>query len=267
MISEAHDFKAESDNLAAILADLEDAQFDKVTLFKAWTINDVIGHLHLWNHAADLTLADPDKFTSFITSAVQKLMAGISHRDIQTEWFGGKSGRVLYDEWCAAYPRLADRYQNADPEHRVKWAGPDMSVRSCIIARQMETWAHAQAVFDLLGLTRKNSDRLKNVAHIGVTTYSWSYKVNGLDPVLPKPYVRLTAPSGAVWEWNDPQKDNQVSGSAEEFCQIVTQTRNVGDTNLTTVGDAARKWMEIAQCFAGAAETPPAAGERFKTKD
>jgi len=51
-----------------------------------------------------------------------------------------------------------------------------MSVRSCIIARQMETWAHAQAIFDVLGQTRTDADRLKNVAHIGVTTYSWSFK-------------------------------------------------------------------------------------------
>jgi len=29
-------------------------------------------------------------------------------------------------------------------------------------------------------------------------------------------------------------------------------------------GETARKWMEIAQCFAGGAETPPAKGVRQK---
>ena len=139
-----------------------------------------------------------------------------------------------------------------------------MSVRSCIIARQMEHWAHAQAIYDVLGQTRINGSRLRNVAHIGVTTYSWSFRVNGRPPPKPKPYVRLTAPGGHIWEWNDPQDDNAVIGEAAEFCQVVTQCRNIGDTALQTRGDAARQWMSIAQCFAGGAETPPAQGLRQK---
>ena len=141
-----------------------------------------------------------------------------------------------------------------------------MSVRSCIIARQMETWAHAQAIFDVLGQDRVDADRLKNVAHIGVTTYSWSFKVKGFEPMLPKPHIRLTAPSGAIWEWNEPQEDNKVEGSATEFSQVVTQCRNIDDTSLKMTGAAANKWMDIAQCFAGGPETPPAKGQRHKTK-
>ncbi len=65
-----------------------------------------------------------------------------------------------------------------------------------------------------------------------------------------------------MWEWNDPQQDNLVRGSAVEFAQVVTQTRNIDDTALETVGGTARQWMEIAQCFAGGPETPPAKGVR-----
>ena len=141
-----------------------------------------------------------------------------------------------------------------------------MTARSCIIARQMEAWAHAQAVYDILGKTRVDADRLKNVAHIGVTTYSWSFKVKGQAPMLPKPYVRLTAPSGDIWEWNEPQNDNRVEGSATEFSQVVTQCRNIADTSLTLTGEAATTWMGMAQCFAGSPEAPPPAGTRFKKK-
>ena len=128
----------------------------------------------------------------------------------------------------------------------------------------MEHWSHAQAIFDVLGLDRQNGDRLKNVVHIGVTTYSWSFRVRGLEPILPKPYIRLTAPSGVIWEWNNPQDDNKVEGRAEGFAQVVTQCRNIADTSLVTTGEAAKKWMQIAQCFAGGAETPPPKGYRRK---
>jgi len=33
-----------------------------------------------------------------------------------------------------------------------------MSACSCITARQMETWAHGQAIYDELGQTRQNTD-------------------------------------------------------------------------------------------------------------
>lgn len=264
-MQEALDFKEECDAIVAILDDQPAEIFDTVTLFKDWTIKDIIGHLHLWNIAADLTLTDPNEFLVFITDKMQHLMTGNSHPELQEIVFAEKSGLEIYTDWKNYYPKMADSFASAAPERRVKWAGPDMSVKSCIIARQMETWAHAQAIFDVLGLERVDTDRLKNVAHIGVTTYSWSFKVRGDEPILPKPYVRLLAPSGATWEWNEPQTDNKVEGSATEFAQVVTQTRNIADTSLSTVGDAATIWMNNAQCFAGGAEAPPAKGVRYKT--
>jgi hypothetical protein len=53
-----------------------------------------------------------------------------------------------------------------------------------------------------------------------------------------------------------------VRGDALEFCQVVTQTRNVADTALEVVGDVATRWMSIAQCFAGGPVDPPKPGER-----
>ena len=264
-MKEANDFKAECDSIAAILDGKSEADFQTETLFKRWTVNDIVGHLHLWNIAADLTLTQPDEFTTFATKAMGGIMKGQTHPELQAEFFDGQTGLDIYKAWKEYYPAMAERFAAADPDTRVKWAGPDMSVKSCIIARQMEHWAHAQALFDIFGIDRINEDRLQNVAHIGVTTYSWSFKVRQIEPPKPKPYVRLTAPSGAIWEWNDPQDDNKIEGSATEFAQVVTQCRNIHDTKLKMTGKTAKQWMDIAQCFAGGAETPPAAGTRHKT--
>jgi len=263
-MQEAHDFKAECDSIAAILDGKSEQELHTPTLFKNWTINDIVGHLHLWNIAANQTLSEPEEFMTFMTTIMGHIATGKTHPEVQAEIFKGQTATDIYQDWKDYYPETAANYTDADPEKRLKWAGPDMSARSCIIARQMEHWAHAQAIFDVLRLDRKNEDRIKNVAHIGVTTYSWSFKVKGLQPILPKPYVKLTAPSGAVWEWNEPQSDNKVEGSAAEFAQVVTQCRNIGDTELTMIGEAATTWMEIAQCFAGGPETPPAKGIRKK---
>ena len=267
MIIEALDFKAESDAIAALLKPLQAKDYDTVTQFKDWTIFDILAHLHLWNLAALWTLTEEAKYLGIMTRAIEVFQGGQTHQDMHRGWAadnGFDTGPQLYAAWAKTYPQLAEAYHAADPERRVKWAGLEMTARSAIIARQMEGWAHAQAIYDILGQTRIDADRLKNVAHIGVTTYSWSFKVKGQAPMLPKPYVRLTAPSGAIWEWNEPQDDNKVEGSATEFCQVVTQCRNIADTSLTLIGDAATTWMDIAQCFAGSPETPPAPGTRYK---
>jgi len=267
-MQEAKDFGEECDSLAAILMDAPENDLQRITLFKDWTIEDVTGHLHMWNHAASITLESREKFQDFFKFVMERMGAGDNHPQMQRQWLDqtkkGLSGKALFEAWHSFYPKLTERYANTNPETRLAWAGPDMSAQSKIIARQMETWAHGQEVFDVLGITRVDTDRIRNIAHLGVTTYSWTFRNRGETPPKPKPYIRLNAPSGTIWEWNEPQDANQVTGNATEFCQVVTQTRNIDDTTIKMVGDSAISWMSIAQCFAGAPNEPPAKGMRHK---
>lgn len=261
-MQQAEDFRQECDALAQILEDLPHETFDRETQFKGWSINDVIGHLHMFNVASRLTLESGDAFSAFYAPVAALVGQGKSMLEAQYVWLDGLSGRALFLAWQAECMTTADLYADADPKTRVRWAGPDMSARSSITARQMETWAHGQEVFDCLGLVRTDTDRIKNIAHLGVSTFGWTFINRGETVPEPAPYVRLTAPSGATWEWNTPQDDNQVCGNAVEFCQVVTQTRNIADTELQSSGDVATRWMALAQCFAGAPNDPPAAGSR-----
>jgi uncharacterized protein (TIGR03084 family) len=77
------------------------------------------------------------------------------------------------------------------------------------------------------------------------------------------PHVRLRAPSGEIWTFGEISDDERIEGDAADFCQVVTQVRNIGDTQLRVTGSVATDWMSKAQCFAGAPETPPAPGTRF----
>ncbi len=120
----------------------------------------------------------------------------------------------------------------------------------------METWSHGQDVADALGAEWPATDRLRHVAHIGVSTRGWSYVNRG--EAVPEGDVRveLTAPSGAVWTWGSEDAENRVSGAALDFCLVATQRRHLDDVSLETTGDLARGWMEIAQAFAGPPTLP-----------
>jgi uncharacterized protein (TIGR03084 family) len=261
MFDQPNDFRAESDALYALIKDLPEERLLEPTQFKGWTIRDVIGHLHIWNQAADMSLNDEAAFNAFF-ERVGAFVATGGLRGFENAELEGISGRDLVKRWHDFYPGVADRFLDADPKQRVVWAGPSMSARSSITARLMETWAHGQEVYDTLGVERKNADRIKNIAVLGVNTFGWTHMVNKLPVPENVPYVKLTLPSGELLEFNEPDPDNMVEGTATEFCQVVTQVRNIADTQIKTTGDVAAKWMAIAQCFAGQAETPPAPGTR-----
>ena len=67
----------------------------------------------------------------------------------------------------------------------------------------------------------------------------------------------LKSPSGETWEFGPQGAEESVSGSALDFCLVVTQRRNLKDTSLEVFGSAAVKWMKIAQAFAGPATDGP----------
>lgn len=262
MLTEAGDFRDECAALYEALRDVPAERWVQPTQFKRWTYEDIVGHLTLFDHAARLTIESEARARAFFRDIRAHLDAGETLVAFTRRWTEGARGRALLERWIASARELADRYAAEDPQRRVVWGGPSMSVRSCLSARQMETWAHGQAVFDSLGRERIETDRLKNIAVIGINTFAWSFANRGLTVPPQRPNVRLTAPSGALWEWSSRGGEDVIEGPAVDFCRVVAQTRNLADTTLAVSGAVARQWMSIAQCFAGPPQPPPASGTR-----
>jgi uncharacterized protein (TIGR03084 family) len=123
-------------------------------------------------------------------------------------------------------------------------------------ARMMETWAHGLDVADALGVTRPATARLRSIAHIGVRTRDFAFTVHGLTPPADPFLVELRAPDGDTWSWGPADAAQRVTGSAEDFCFLVTQRRPRSALDVTAEGADAQKWLTIAQAFAG----PPGPG-------
>ncbi len=258
-MQQAEDFRAESEALFNLLKPVDASKFREPTQFKDWTINAVLQHLYMWNINAGLQITNEEQ--------LMKNMQGVFEHDggmrgFEADYFSGLEGSELLSAWYNDMNQTADVFAETDPKARLKWAGPDMSARSSITARLMETWAHGQEVYDHLGVIRKNEDRIQNIVVLGVNTFGWTYKCRGETPPGDMPFLELEAPSGAMWSYGEPSDSERIEGKAEEFCQVVTQCRNIADTTLIVSGPVAMDWMSKAQCFAGGPETPPPPGTR-----
>jgi uncharacterized protein (TIGR03084 family) len=241
------DLRAESDDLDAVIAGVVPGDFARATPAEGWSVSDTLGHIWFFDREARRALEEPDAFVADL----DKLFAdpeGFMQSHVET--IRGL-GDALVASWQDERRRLINALAAADPGSRVPWYGPSMSPMSFGTARLMETWAHGQDIADALGVRREPTDRLRHIAHLGVSTRAFSYAVRGQEPPDAPVYVALTAPSGAEWTWGDPSAADSVRGAALDFCLRVTQRRVLDDLDLHVTGDAAMDWMQIAQAFAG----------------
>jgi uncharacterized protein (TIGR03084 family) len=262
MLQESLDLRAEADEFHSWLKTLGDADWGRPTPFLGWTPWDVVAHLHYFDRVAVLALTDADAFAAQAKELIRAATNGVSGAEHIRRELGALDAKELLQQWYATCYEMTERLGTADVKRRIPWFGPDMGVRMFTTARYMETWAHAQDIYDLMRTPRTHTDRIRNIAVIGVKTFVWTFLNRGLEVPGAPPYVRLVAPSGAIWEWNEPSDESRVAGDALDFCRVVTQGRNIADTALDVMGDTAAQWMAIAQCFAGGPVDPPKAGAR-----
>lgn len=233
---------AECESLEALVAG---ADVRTPTPAPGWDVGDQLAHLAFFDEAALLALTDPEGFAATRPSDE----AGLAVLIESARQRGRERDVVAW--WRAAWRALTAA--DVDGERRVPWYGPAMSVRSFLTARLMEAWAHGQDVADGLGVERTPTPRLRHVAQLGVLAFANSFRARGLE--VPAAPVRVELDD---WAWGPEDAADRVRGDLLGFCLVVTRRRHLDDTDLVVTGPVARRWMSIAQAFAG----PPGPGRR-----
>jgi len=240
-----NDLADEHAALDAIVADLDENGWNRATAAEGWDVKDTIVHLVQADMAARLAVTDAEGF--------QKAKADMATAGFEGV-FGdrtGKTGAEVLAWWRDEREKMLAAFRSRGPKDRIPWFGPDMSTLSFATARLMETWSHGQDVADAVGASWPVTDRLRHVAHIGVSTRGWSYVNRGEQVPDGDVRVELTAPSGELWTWGPEDAENRITGPALDFCLVATQRRHLDDVDLETTGELAEGWMRIAQAFAG----------------
>jgi uncharacterized protein (TIGR03084 family) len=242
------DLAAESADLDARVAPLDDAAWATPTPAAGWDVRDSVNHLRFFDRDALLAVTDPDGFTAVVTGLGADVAAYVERL---TDRGRADPPGTMLAAWRAGRDALAAALRGVAPGVRVPWFGPAMSPASFVSARLMETWAHGQDVVDALGQDRPATPRLRSVAEIGVRARPFSYAVRGLAVPDRPVRVELTGPTGEVWTWGPDDAADVVRGPALDFCLLVTRRRHRDDLGLTVEGPAAEEWARIAQAFAG----------------
>ncbi|MTE16732.1 TIGR03084 family metal-binding protein [Nocardia aurantiaca] len=247
------DLRVESAGLIAVLEGLSPDQWRLDTPAVGWTIADQISHLAYFDDAAALALTSPERFRAAAAALVAR---GDDFTEYVAAQYRAWTGSDVLIWFADARESLLTTFGEVDPARKLPWFGPPMSAASSLTARLMETWAHGVDVRDALGVTPVGGAHLRHIAHLGYVTVGWSFVVHG----RPKPEqplrLELTGPDGAQWQWGPVEAEDRISGSALDFCLLVTQRRHRDDLDLIVDGPVATEYSAIAQIFAG----PPGPG-------
>ena len=242
------DLKAEGDQLWNAVSGLGEDEWRTATPAAGWDVATQVAHLLWTDEVAVKAATDKSAWDEVVLGAIGDPDGFV---DAQAVAVARLAPPTLLARWGAAREALAVALREFPDGQRMPWFGPPMSPASMATARFMETWAHSLDVYEALALDPAVTDRIRHVAHLGVRTRDVAVSVHRLGPPEEEFRVELTAPSGDRWGWGPEDAGQRVTGTAYDFCRLVTQRIHRQDTDLVATGDDAEKWLTVAQAFAG----------------
>lgn len=248
------DLTAESEELDAFVSTIDPDQWSVRTTPEGWTVGHQIGHLHWTDEMSLLAIRDEAAFTAGFEEMLPHADTMV---DDEAAALAGLPVEDLMTRWRTTRQELAEALGGVPDGEKVPWFGPPMSPMSMATARLMETWAHSLDVYDAFGADKPRTDRIRNVCHIGVRTFSYVHMVRGEEAPAVEVRVELTAPSGEVWTWGPEDAEERVTGDAWDFALLATRRRHRDDAKVKASGDHADHWLDIVQTFAGAPGNDP----------
>ena len=243
------------DALDEILAGLSRGDWNLQTPAPGWTISHQVAHLAATFQLAGLAAADPEAFKALLTTLdrsfdVNVLRALKRYLDDPPDVLLGR----WHDERAFASKALAA----AADDQLLPWLVNPLPPAVLAMAGMMEVFAHGQDIADTVGARPVRTDRIQLLVEFAIRTWTFGYLARGEEVPQVEFCYELTGPSGQSWSYGPADSAERITGSAEDFCLLVTRRRHRADLDVTATGEEADHWMDIAQCYRG----PAGAGRR-----
>ena len=162
----------------------------------------------------------------------------------------GKSGKEVYEWWRASSAAQAAALGACEAGTRLPWVAGDLAAITLATTRLAETWIHSGDVAAGLGRELIPAARLRPIARLAWRTLPYAFAQVGKTMSGPVA-LRLTAPDGAVWEFeSDEPASTTVSGPALDFCLVAARRVAPSETALTATGPDGDAVLELVRTFA-----------------
>jgi len=244
------DLVADGDEVDAMVANLDAAQWKLPTPAVGWTVAHQIAHLAATFRLAATAASNPAEFKAILERMSDNFSANVEAAMSQ---YLVDPPEVLLSRWRAERA-AAEKALVAVPDGElVPWLVRPIPAATLAAAGMMELFGHGQDIADALGIRRQYTDRVGHLVWFGHRVWDFGYIARG----LPVPEVQfrfeITAPSGKVWEFGPADSPERITGPAVDFCLLITRRRHRADLALKAQGAEAERWLDLAQAYRGPA--------------
>jgi uncharacterized protein (TIGR03084 family) len=244
------DLTTEAAEVDALVAGLSEAEWDTPTPAPGWPVRHQIAHLAFIFRIAGLSASQPQAFAELTKTGAAGFEAAVNGA---LEEFIHDPAEVLLNRWRGERDTAIKAIAAVPGDQLVPWLVNPLPPYVLACAGMMELFGHGQDIADALGVRPERTDRIKHLVGFAVRVRDFGYQARNLTPPAEEFRFELTAPSGALWAFGPEDATERVTGSAEDFCLLVTRRRHRYDTDVRAKGTLADQWLDIAQAYRGPA--------------
>jgi uncharacterized protein (TIGR03084 family) len=241
---------AQHRDLAAILEQLAEEDWNRPTRCDGWSVRDVILHLAQTDEMAVASLEGRvDAFLAERTAggSATTIDEGAA---LMVQLERGGSGDVVRGRWAEAAGRLDALFDACDPHMRVTWVAGTLSVHTLAATRLSECWIHTGDVADAVGAEARADDRLRHVARLAWRTIPYAFARAGRD-LSGSVGFELVGPSGETWSFGMAESPaTVVRGNGVELCLVAARRMAPSATGLEGSGPDGEAVLELVRTYA-----------------
>jgi enediyne biosynthesis protein E11 len=246
--------RADSEAIEAMVAGLTDEQWQQETPAEGWTIADQVAHLAFVFSLAATAAGEPEKFRA-IAEGVQGFGQFDAAVNAALEPYRALTPAEILGRFRLERDKSIEALSAIPADATVPWFVNPLPPVVLASAGMLECFAHGQDIADTLGVERTHDDRVQYLTTFVAHTRDFGFAAHGETPPAEPFRFELTLPSGRVWTFGPEDATDRVTGDAVDVVLLAARRRHADDLAVTGTGEAAQRWLSVAQAYRGPAGT------------
>ena len=237
--------------LYRLVADLDEAQWQRPSRCEGWSVADVVLHL---SQTDELAIGSA---SGQFSEALGTLAHGIGPpgnvddgADLMVARDRGQPGSAVLQRWKTGSDHLRALLGATDPHARVVWVAGELSARTLATTRLAECWIHTGDVAEALDVVLVPGDRLRHIARLAWRTLPYAFARSGRELTGPVAF-ELVSPNGDAWRFvPDEPPLTTVAGPGVDLCLVAARRVDPAATALVADGPDAEAVLELVRTYA-----------------
>ncbi|MEY2454221.1 MAG: hypothetical protein QOD92_3795 [Acidimicrobiaceae bacterium] len=237
--------------LLGLLADLDEADWQRPSRCEGWTVADVVLHVAQTN---EMAIASANgRFADYLNEVGRNVGPASDVDDgaaLMVAAERGAPGSVVGDRYAAGASELRHVLATSDPHLRVEWVAGQLSARTLATTRLAETWIHTGDVAEALDIDLSPAPRLRHIARLAWRTIPYAFARAGRELHGPVAFS-LRGPRGETWDFlPDDKALTTIRGDGAELCNVAARRVDPSATSLTGEGPDVDAVLELVRTYA-----------------